>query len=187
MERERPYHTLSRRTLWHSKWYALRQDELAGTNGERLTYTVVEKPDAVWIVPVTPEGEIVLIEQYRYPIDAWCLEVPAGNVEPGADPAAMAARELREEIGGAAARIVPIGQYYTMKGIGDEQAHIFLALGVRLGEPAREPTEHITLRRVPLDDALHMARLGAVQDGLSALAILLAEPEIRAYLAERER
>lgn len=172
--------------LWQSKWYSLRQDELADQSGERLTYTVVEKPDAVWIVPVTADGQIVLIDQYRYAIDAWCLEIPAGNIEPGVDPQTMAARELREEIGGAADRLVPVAEYYTMNGIGNERAHVYLALGVTLGEPEREASEHITLRALPADEALRLTREGAIKDGPSALAILLAEPAIRAYLAERD-
>ncbi|WP_324392555.1 NUDIX hydrolase [Aggregatilinea sp.] len=186
VDHERPYRTLSSRMLWQSKWYSLRQDELADRSGERLTYTVVEKPDAVWIIPVTADGHIVLIDQYRYAIDEWCLEIPAGNIEPGVDPQAMAARELREEIGGAAERLVPVTEYFTMNGIGNERAHVYLALGVTLDEPERETTEHITLRVLPADEALRLTHEGAIKDGPSALALLLAEPAIRAYLAERD-
>jgi 8-oxo-dGTP pyrophosphatase MutT (NUDIX family) len=100
------------------------------------------------------------------------------------DAAAMAARELREEIGGTAQRLVRIGDFYTMNGIGDEIAEIYLALGVTLGEPQREITEVIRLRAVPVDEALSMAHTGAIKDGPSALAILLSETALRDYLAE---
>jgi ADP-ribose pyrophosphatase len=181
---DNPYQTLSRRYVWQSRWYNVRQDQLRAPDGSEFTYTVIEKPHAVWIVPVTAGGEIVLIDQYRYPIEDWCLEIPAGNVEPEMDAAAMAARELHEEIGGTAQRLVRIGEFYTMNGIGNEIAEIYLALGVTLGDPQREVTEVIRLRAVPVDEALSLARAGAIKDGPSALAILLSETALRDYLAE---
>lgn len=185
LSRNRPYQTLSRQYLWQSRWYSVRQDRLRAGDGKELTYTVIEKPEAVWIVPVTVDGRLVLIEQYRYAIDRWCLEVPAGNMEPGTDALTMAARELREEIGGTPERIFPVADFYTMNGIGDEVARVFLALGVRLSEPQREETEYIALRVVPVGEALRMARAGEIKDGPSALAILLCEAALREYVTER--
>lgn len=182
---QRPYTTLSRRYLWQSRWYSVRQDHLRSRSGGELTYTVIEKPPAVWVVPVTADGELVLIDQYRYTVDAWCLEVPAGNIEPGLDAPGMAARELREEIGGTAQQLIAVAEFYSMNGIGDEVAQVFLALGVTLGEPQHEPTEHIRLRLVPVEEGLALARGGAIQDGISALAILLCEPVLRQHLQER--
>ena len=183
---QRPYTTLSRRYLWQSRWYNVRQDHLRSRSGGELTYTVIEKPPAVWVVPVTADGMLVLIDQYRYTVDAWCLEVPAGNVEPGLDAPGMAARELREEIGGTAQQLIRVAEFYSMNGIGDEVAQVYLALGVTLGEPQHEPTEHIRLRLVPVEEGLAMARDGAITDGISALAILLSEPVLRQHLGERE-
>ena len=186
--RPRPtYARLDSRYLWQSHWYNVRQDRLRAPDGQELTYTVIEKPQAVWIVPLTARGELVLIDQYRYPVGQWCLEVPAGNIERGHSAQQMAERELREEIGGRAARWVRVGDFFTMNGIGDERAQVFAALGVELGTPHREPTEHIMLRVVPLEEGLRMARAGAIQDGPSALAILLAEPVLREYVAELGR
>jgi ADP-ribose pyrophosphatase len=181
---DRPYATLSRRYIWQSRWYNVRQDRLHAQDGSELTYTLIEKPGAVWIVPLTAAGTLILIDQYRYAIDAWCLEVPSGNIEPGIEPQDMAARELREEVGGTAQRIAPIGEFYTMNGIGNERAQVFAALGVTLGEPQREPTEHIRLVEVPLDTGLSMARSGQIKDGPSALALLLSEAVLLAYIQE---
>jgi ADP-ribose pyrophosphatase len=184
MSPRRPYKVIASEHLWRSHWYSLRQDRLRATDGSEVTYTVVDKPAAVWVVPVTAEGMLVLINQYRYPVDDWCLEVPAGNVEVGCDPAEMAARELREEIGGSAAQIIPIATFYTMNGIGNEIAWVFLALGVRLGQPSREPTEHMEVCAVPIAEALRMARTGQIKDGPSALAILLCAAELGAVFPE---
>lgn len=183
--RDTMYERLSSRYLWRSRWYNVRQDRLRAPTGDKFTYTVIEKPDAVWIVPVTAAGELVLIRQYRYAVGAWCLEVPAGNIEVGCDAAAMAARELREEIGGIAAQIIPVTEFYTMNGIGSELAKVYLALGTTLGVPEREDTELIEIVSMPVRDALRMAREGAITDGPSALAILLSEPLLREHLRDQ--
>lgn len=170
-----PYQTFSSRYIWRSKWYSVRQDEIGTPDGSRGTYTVIEHPGAVWVVPVTDQGEIVLEWQYRYTVQDWCWEVPAGGLLPGTDPEEMARRELLEEIGGTAAELRFVGQFYTMNGIGDEVARVYLATGVELGEANREPTEIMDLRRVPVAEALRMAHAGEISDGPSALALLLCE------------
>jgi ADP-ribose pyrophosphatase len=175
-----PYETLSSKYLWQSQWYNLRQDEIQTPDGSRCTYTIVEHPGAVWVVPLTEEGEIVLERQYRYTVRDWCWEVPAGGLLPGTAPEEMARRELHEEIGGTAAHLQYIGWFYTMNGIGTEVAHVFLARGVRLGEAQREPTEIMELQRVPAAQAMRMARVGEITDGPSALALLLCEPHLNA-------
>jgi len=85
-------------------WMSLRVDTGVLADGDRFTYTYVEAAPAVFVVPVTETGDIVLIRQYRYTIDAWCLEVPAGGTwdRRGQDLIAVAHDELREEIGGVA-------------------------------------------------------------------------------------
>lgn len=177
--REHPFTVLSSQHLWQSRWYNVRQDRLRADSAEEFTYTVIESPGAVWIVPLTVDGHLVLINQYRYPIDQWCLEVPAGNIEAGTDPVTMAARELHEEIGGTATQIIPVTEFFTMNGIGSEVAHVYVALGVTLGAPKRESTEMIELVEVPLEEGLSLARTGQIKDGPSALAILLSEPLLR--------
>lgn len=184
MSRERPYRTVSSRYLWRSAWYNLRQDQLEAANGSAAVYTVVEKPGGVWIVPVTAGGEIVLIEQYRYPVDDWCLEVPAGNIEPGIAPEVMAARELAEEIGGQARELIFVGRFYSLNGICDQVAHVYVALGVALDQPRHEATEHISLRLLSIAEALRMAAAGEINDGPSALALLLSERVLRARILE---
>jgi len=184
LERERPYRTVSRRYLWRSAWYNVRQDQLEAADGSAAVYTVVEKPQAVWVVPVTDAGELVMIEQYRYPVDDWCLEVPAGNVEPGVSLEAMAVRELSEETGGRARELRYVGQFYSLNGICDQVAHVYAAFGVTLDAPRPEATEHIQRRLFPVDEALRMAASGEISDGPSALAILLSERVLRAYLSE---
>jgi ADP-ribose pyrophosphatase len=106
-------------------------------------------------------------------VDEWCWEVPAGSIPPGVEPEETARRELREEVGGQAENLRFIAHFYTMNGIGNEVAHVYLATGVTLGTPYREPTEIMEVRLFALEEALSMARRGEISAGPSALSLLL--------------
>ena len=104
------------------------------------------------------------------------MEVPAGGLSPGMSPKEVARRELQEEVGGTAAQLHYVGQFYTSNGISNEVAYVYLATGVELGEAHHEPTELIEIRPVPAAEAIRMAREGEISDGPSALALLWCEP-----------
>jgi len=169
------WRTVESRLLWESRWYNLRQDRVRTASGHEFTYTVVDHPGAVWVVPVTHDNLVVLVWHYRYAVDDWCYEVPAGGLSPGLTPEEVARRELLEEVGGRAAELRYVGQFYTSNGISNEVAYVYLATGVELGETHREPTELMEIRPVPVKEALRMAREGKITDGPSALALLWCE------------
>jgi ADP-ribose pyrophosphatase len=172
------WETLDRRYLWQSRWYNLRQDRVRTAAGHEFTYTLVEHPGAVWVVPVTGDGQVVLIWSYRHPVGEYCLEVPAGGLLPGVGPEEMARRELLEEVGGQPAAVHYVGRFYTSNGISSEIAYVYLATGVELGEAHHEPTEDLEVLLMPAQEALRMARSGEISDGPSALALLWCEPLI---------
>jgi ADP-ribose pyrophosphatase len=166
--------------VWSSPWYALREDHVRFPDGSEGPYTVIDKREAVWIVPVMADGSFVLIRNYRHTVDQWLWEVPAGGIEAGQSAEATAQRELAEEIGGTADRLREIATLFTMPGIGDELAHIFLAECVTLGEPRHEPSEVMERHIVTREQVIDMIYRGAIQDGPSALAILLCLPHLEA-------
>ncbi|MFQ5401674.1 MAG: NUDIX domain-containing protein [Anaerolineae bacterium] len=178
MKKLSPYQTLSSRIAWSCPWYSVRQDEIITPDGRHGVYNTVVKEDAVWIVPVTAAGEIVLIYNYRYTVDDWFWEIPAGSVKPGQTLEEAARAELREEIGGQAALFTCIGKIYTANGICNETSHFFLATGVSLGETAQESTEVLEIHPMPIPEALRMARAGEISDGPSALALFLCEKQL---------
>jgi ADP-ribose pyrophosphatase len=173
------WETLDSKYLWKSHWYNLRQDRLRAPEGREFTYTLVDHPGAVWVVPVTSGGRVVLIRQYRYTVDDWCYEVPAGGLSSDRSPAKAARRELLEEIGGTAHEMRRVGQFYTSNGISNEVAYVYIATNVELAETHREPTELMEIRLVSVEEALRMAREGEISDGPSALALLWCEPLLR--------
>ncbi|MHB8646127.1 MAG: NUDIX domain-containing protein [Thermomicrobiales bacterium] len=160
----------------------VRQDRVQIAEKGEVTYTYEERADAVGIVPVTADGTILLIRQYRYPIDEWCLEIPAGGTRDhaGLTPEAVAHIELAEETGATCAEMLHVGFFFVACASRRQRFHVFLALDVER-TVARQPemTEAITLCPMPIDEALHLARSGQMPEGQSALSLLLCENLLR--------
>lgn len=177
-EPENPWTTLTSETPYVTPWLAVRRDTVRTHTGDEITYSYMERPDAVAIVAVTAKGKLLMLRQYRYPIRAWCWEIPMGGIEDGEDPEATVARELEEEAGGrvAAESMRHIATFYTANGAVRQQIMVYLARNVERHQPDHEPTELIHVRPLPVAEALRMAQAGEITDGLSALSILLCAP-----------
>jgi ADP-ribose pyrophosphatase len=164
--------------LFQSRWYAVRQDELLSPEGKAITYTVVVHPGFVVIVPVLSDGRVVMERIDRYPLQRVQLECPSGGLD-GEAPEIAARRELEEETGYRADRLIDLGKYAASSGITDEEFSIFLATDVRPeGVLRREITEDIEIELIPLADLRSMVLRGEITDAPSALAILLANEAI---------
>ena len=183
-EKPEPFITLSSRVAWSCPWYSVRQDKILLPDGKYGQYNVVQLEGAVWIVPVTARGQVLLLNHYRYTVHDWCWEVPAGGIRSGQTALEVAEMELREETGGEAESWEYVGQFYTSNGISNEVAHIFLALGVRQHDTAHEPAEVMEIHPTPIAEALRMAHANEISDGPSALAILLCEPKLRLMMED---
>ncbi|MCO5182932.1 MAG: NUDIX hydrolase [Anaerolineae bacterium] len=177
-----PYTTIASRIAWSSRWYRVRQDDIVFPNGQHGVYNVIEHPGAAYIIPVTADKQIALIRHYRYTVDDWLLEIPAGSLQPGKTHVETAAAELKEEIGGVAREMVEIGRYYALCGICNMEAVVFLATGVELGEVEREASEVMEIVIRPIPAVLDMARDGRITDAQSALALLRAESALHDIL-----
>lgn len=176
VETHQPWITLSTEYPFTSPVWSVRSDRVRTHTGEETTYRYLEGHNSVAVVPVTTDGHILLLRNYRYPVRSWCWEVPAGGIEDGEGSEEAAARELCEEIGGSCPRLRRIGSFFTSNGVSDEQCTVYLAQGVARGTSDREPTELMWVTPVPLLDALYMARHARMGDGIATLALLLCEP-----------
>jgi 8-oxo-dGTP pyrophosphatase MutT (NUDIX family) len=179
-----PWEVLGSEYLLRSPWRDFRRDRVRIHTGDEISYSYIEVNDAAFVVPLTTDGRIVVIRQYRHPPRAWIWEVVGGMIGPEG-PAASARRELMEEIGGRCQEIVSLGSYYGTAASMTAYNHAFLALDVELGEMDREPMELIEMVLLDPDDAFARARDGRIDDSQSALALLMAEPLVRAHLAGR--
>ena len=160
------------------RMFRVREDLVRWPDGHVAPYASVQASGAVWVVPVTTERKVVLIRQFRYMLDDWCWEVPAGGFHDfSGSPLELGQRELAEEVGGSSDNWFYVGSFRPGTGTFDEQCHILLARDVRLNqEPHREPGEIIEVHVVSAARALEMARNGEMVDGHSALALLRCEP-----------
>lgn len=170
-----PWVTLASERIYQNPWFALRQDQVRTHTGAQITYTYMEHPGAVAVVPVTPAGEIVLLRSYRYTVKDWCWEVPMGGRDDD-DLEAVARKELLEEAGGVCDTLEYVNFFYANNGVSNIRCDVFLARGVQLGESQPEDAELIEIHCFPKDEVFRMARAGEITDGMSALTLFLCEP-----------
>lgn len=152
----------------------MRSDRVALPDGRESIREVVAHPGAVAVVPLTDDGQVVLIEQWRYAAGGPLLEIPAGTLEPNEDPTTCAARELAEEIGCKAGRLQLLGSFFVSPGYSSERIHLFLATRLQPVDGRREPDERIEQILKPLHEAVAMVAEGQIEDAKTIIGILLA-------------
>ena len=152
----------------------LRVDEVKLPDGRESTREIVEHPGAVAAVPLTDDGEVLFVRQWRHPAGEALLEIPAGTREEGEEPVETLRRELVEEIGHRADRIELLSEVYTAPGYSTELIGLYLAAGLTPADGESDADENIEVVRVPLQEALRMCRDGELTDCKTVSGLLLA-------------
>jgi len=162
--------------LMETPYFSLRSDRLRLPTGAVTDpYYVIERPGAAIISPLTTGGEVVLVRQYRPPLEGMELGLPAGLVEEGEKPEAAARRELLEETGHAGGEWEPLGSLASSPSLKDNLAHLFLARGVE-ETAAPDPDEHelVEVVKVPVGELQELVRSGEIVSSSGVAAIMLA-------------
>jgi ADP-ribose pyrophosphatase len=141
-------------------------------DGTEHTKQIVRHPGAVTLLPLLDDGRVCLVENYRVSVGQTLIELPAGTLEPGEDPAAAARRELAEETGYRAARVEHLATFYTSPGILDERMRLYLATGLVPGPMSLDAGEDIRPLLTSWPEALAMVRDGRIRDAKSMLGLL---------------
>ena len=161
--------------IFDGKVLHLYKDDIALPDGRGAFREYVRHIGAVCVVPVTDEGEVICVKQYRYPIAEVVLEIPAGKLDyKGENPEAAARRELREETGAVSGKLTYMGKYYSSPAILDECIYMYLAEDLEFGDNELDEDEFIEVERIPIDELADMICNGDVIDGKTQAGVLRA-------------
>ncbi len=160
--------------LYRGKLLNLRVNEVRLSNKNIAIREIVEHRGAAVIVALDERQRVLMVRQYRSAAGRVLLEVPAGTLDSGEDPARCATRELKEETGYQAAQWEPLGYFYASPGFSTEKMYLFLARQLTLQEAAPEEDEEIAVELVPLSQALERVASGEIVDAKTIVGLFRA-------------
>ena len=149
-------------------------DRVALPDGTEAYREIVEHPGGVTILPVDKDGTVYCVRQYRYAFGKNLLEAPAGKLEYGENPMDCAVRELSEEVGITAGRMIDLGSMYPSPGFCREVLHVYLALDLKFGEAHLDPGEFLDVVKMPFNALKEMVLSNEIQDAKTVIAVLKA-------------
>jgi len=167
-------------TLHNGKVFNTRIDKIEYPSGNEGIREVAEHPGGAVVVPVTGEGKIVFVTQYRYPVKKVLMELPAGKLDAGEDPKLCAKRELEEETGYRSENIIYLGNIYTTPGYSTENLFIYLAKDLKAGKHNREEGESgMEVFEFTFNEVEEKIYKGEIVDGKTISGIYLAKFRLR--------
>ncbi|MDH3498529.1 MAG: NUDIX hydrolase [Acidimicrobiia bacterium] len=171
---ENPWTTVGTRHIYANDWISVREDQVIRPDGNPGIYGVVSTRIATGVVAMTPDDDVYLVGQYRYPIEQYSWEIIEGGGPATDGPQVIAVRELVEEAGLVAATWRPlVGAIHLSNCISSEVAYLYLATDLTETDPNPDPTEILEVRTVPFSRCLDMVMAGEITDAMSVMGILL--------------
>ena len=167
--------TLSKRELYDGKIIKLETHEVKLEDGKKAFREIVRHPGGVCILAKDEQDKILLVKQFRKPMEEAFLELPAGKLEKNLTPEENALKELEEETGYKCEHLRFLGAFASSPGYSDEMIHLFVADGLYAGEKGGDDDEFIDIHRVTEDEFLQGIRDGSIKDLKSIAAYTLAK------------
>lgn len=169
--------TIREETIFQGRVVSLAVADVRLPNGETAKRELVRHPGAVAIIPLTHDGKIVMVEQYRKPLEKTVVEIPAGKMEQGEQREKTALRELEEETGYKASGLDLLTSFYTAPGFANEILHIFIAKGLRQQKNslALDEDEFINVIELTLEEAKQLIEEESICDAKTMYAIQYLE------------
>lgn len=169
-------------THFEGKIFRITVDHVTLPNGKTATREIAHHCGAVAVLPITKEGNVILVTQYRYALGKELLEIPAGKMDlEGEAPLESAIRELREETGCTAGQMISLGDFAGSPGCMTEIVHLYLALDLEQGESCPDEDEFLRTSQMPLTQLIDRIMAGEVTDGKTIAAALKAEHYLKTH------
>jgi ADP-ribose pyrophosphatase len=169
----KPEKKLATQQIYQGRAVSIRVDTVEKANGTKTTREVVEHSDCIAVVALDEQDNVLLVRQFRYAVDRFLLEIPAGGIDPGEEPIDSVRRELQEEIGYFPRKIDKLGGFYSIPGYGTEYLHCFVATDLVLARLVAEDTDDIELVLVSPDEIPQLIASGEICDAKSIAALLM--------------
>jgi ADP-ribose pyrophosphatase len=168
--------TLSKEQIYKGKIIDLYVEEVELPNQKTSKREIVKHPGAVAVLAVTKEGKIVMVEQFRKPLEKTIIELPAGKLEKGEEPLECARRELLEETGYSCENMISIGSFYTSPGFADELIYLFFTdTLIQKGEQMTDEDEFVNVIEVSISEAKELMKNEKIHDAKTAYGVLYME------------
>jgi len=168
-------HCIDSQTIATGGMLTVKRDQVRLPNGHTSQREYVTHPGAVLVVPILPNGNIVLEKQFRYPLHQVFIELPAGKIDAGEDTLVTGKRELEEETGCTASHWVSLGYQHPCIGYSNEVIHTYLAYGLTAGAHFRDEDESLIVYEDSLANCLDQIQSGEITDGKTIIALFLTE------------
>lgn len=166
--------TVSSDMIFDGKIITVKKDTAELENGEIVNRELVVHPGGVCVVPITDEGEILMVKQFRYPFQTVLTEVPAGKLEVGEDHREAGLRELREETGAVCEKFEYLGVCYPSVAYLTEKIHMYMATGLTFEKQDLDEDEFLDVIKIKIEDAVKMIMRGELPDAKTQCAVLKA-------------
>jgi hydrolase, NUDIX family len=171
-------HKLSSEMKFDGKLIKVTYD-VAEVNGKEAWREMVHHPGASAVVAIDEDNRIIMEKQFRYALNDYLLEIPAGKLDAGEDPLVCAKRELEEETGIIASEWISLGTIATSPGFCNEVIHLYVAKGLSKGEIHWDEDEYVEVERYRFDELLQRIKEEKIKDSKSLSALLLAMPYLK--------
>ncbi|MBB6216649.1 ADP-ribose pyrophosphatase [Anaerosolibacter carboniphilus] len=163
--------TINSKRIYEGRIISLRVDTVELPDKKYSTREIIEHPGAAVVVPITDEGKIIMVKQFRKPVEDFLIEVPAGKLDKGEEPLLCAHRELKEETGYSSGNMQHLFTFFSSPGFANETMHLFIARDLTVGEAIPDEDEYIEIESYELNQLIHMIFNGQIKDAKSIIAI----------------